>query len=163
MDERHQSHLNISHGFPQTKVHHQSGYHTRRLSHCSRRQFYRRAQQTYVTPPQQKNLQTIGAHRNHPQARLDADASKIPIREPPPITPPPPSQKRKVHIPVGLTVPRKATNPHLLFQPPNPVPLATPVISPTVTPPRVIPPPRVEPPKVVPPPRVVPPPKLSHP
>ena len=67
----------------------------------------------------------------------------------PPTTPPPPRHNHPAHVQVQVS--------------PNPTPLETPLISSTVTPPRVVPPPRVEPPTVVLPPRVVPPPKAVHP
>ena len=87
---------------------------------------------------------------------------KHPPRNPP--TPPPPhSQNRTVHVPVGSPVSHKVNNPHLLFQPTKPEPLETLLISPRVTPPRVVQHPRVEHPKLVPLPRVVPPPRAAHP
>ena len=92
-------------------------------------------------------------------------------RKHPPENPPSPHpiQNRKVHVVrphkfrVGLPVPRKVSSPHLLFQPPKPASLKTPVISTAVTPPRVMLTPRVEPPRVVPPPMMVPPPRVAHP
>ena len=70
---------------------------------------------------------------------------KHPPRNPPTL---PPNQNCKVQVTltlkagVLLSVPRKVSNPHPLLQPPNPAPIATPVISQTITPPRVVPPPR---------------------
>ena len=69
-------------------------------------------------------------------------------KQTPPITPPRQTIKLQValtqKVVSGVPIPHILYTPHLIFQYPKGVSLPTPAISPTATPPRVVPPSRVE-------------------
>ena len=80
LDEKHHSHANLVHGFPQSQIHHQSINHTRGPIYCSSRQVGRRVQMSHAALPQKNDPRKIGPHWNHPQARLYAEVSVTPTR-----------------------------------------------------------------------------------
>ena len=76
------------------------------------------------------------------QQTVATPTPKMTLPMKPPI--PPPRRTRKVQVALpqkigfGLPVPCKLSNLYLLFQPPNPASLATPVIIPTITIPYIL-------------------------
>ena len=142
VDERHQSHKNIGHSIPQTPVHHQSRSPYRGSCYCSSRQVCGPDQRFHATPPQRNNPRQL----ERIETILQQDWTQKYQQNPPRNLPTPPLiQNRKVQaalllkLGVGLPVPLKLSNLRLLLKPTKPAPLAKPLISLTITPPRVLP------------------------